>query len=155
MAGPSFGIKAAIDSGVIPGPRVYPSGALISQTAGHGDFAPPYARPFTIGGRPSHLEEIGEFAVVNGVPEVLAAVRDQLKKGASQIKLAVGGGVISDFDPIDSLQFTPQEIRTAVQAAKDWGPMLQLMSTRLREYAGLLMPGCNRLNTVISRMNRR
>jgi len=119
--GPTFGIKAAIDAGVIPGPRVYPSGALISQTAGHGDFAPPYARPFTIGGRPSHFEEIGEFAIANGVPEVLTAVRDQLKKEASQIKLAVGGGVISDFDPIDSLQFTPEEIRAAVQAARDWG----------------------------------
>jgi imidazolonepropionase-like amidohydrolase len=121
MAGPTFGIKAAIDAGIIPGPRVYPSGALISQTAGHGDFAPPYARPYTIGGRPSHFEEIGEFVVANGVPEVMAAVREQLKKGASQIKLAVGGGVISDFDPIDSLQFTPEEIRAAVQVASDWG----------------------------------
>lgn len=121
MAGPTFGIKAAIDAGVVPGPRVYPSGALISQTAGHGDFAPPYARPFTIGGWPSHFEEIGEVAVVNGIPEVLAAVRQQLKNGASQIKVAVGGGVISNFDPIDSLGFTPEEIRAAVQAASDWG----------------------------------
>lgn len=121
MAGPTFGIKAAIDAGVVPGPRVYPSGALISQTSGHGDFAPAYDRPFTIGGRPSHFEDIGEFAVVNGVPEVLAAVRQQLKKGASQIKLAVGAGAISDFDPIDSLQFTPEEIRAAVEAARDWG----------------------------------
>jgi imidazolonepropionase-like amidohydrolase len=58
VGGPSFGIKAAIDTGVIPGSRVYPSGALISQTAGHGDFAPAYARSFTIGGRPSHFERI-------------------------------------------------------------------------------------------------
>lgn len=42
MAGPTFGIKTAIDTGVIPGPHVYPSGALISQTAGHGDFSPAY-----------------------------------------------------------------------------------------------------------------
>jgi imidazolonepropionase-like amidohydrolase len=121
MAGPTFGIKNAIDSGVIPGPRVYPSGALISQTSGHGDFAPPFARPFTIGGHPSYAEDIGMFAVANGVPEVLAAARDQLKKGASQIKLAVGGGVASDFDPIESLQFAPEELRAAVQAANDWG----------------------------------
>jgi imidazolonepropionase-like amidohydrolase len=79
MAGPTFGIKAAIDAGVIPGPRVYPSGALISQTAGHGDFAPPYARPKVLGGRASHLEDLGEFTVANGVPEVLGAVRQQLK----------------------------------------------------------------------------
>jgi imidazolonepropionase-like amidohydrolase len=121
MAGPMFGIKTAIDRGVVPGPRVYPSGALISQTAGHGDFAPPYARPFTIGGQPSHLEKIGFFAVANGVPEVLAAVRQQFKKGASQIKLTLGGGVISETDPIDTLQFTPQEIKAAVQATSDWG----------------------------------
>ena len=121
VAGPTFGIKAAIDSGVILGPRVYPSGALISQTAGHGDMSPVYARPFTIGGHPSHFEDIGEFIVANGVPEVLGAVRDNLKKGASQIKIAVGGGVISDSDPIDTLQFTVEEIKAAVQAANDWG----------------------------------
>lgn len=62
IAGPSFGIKAAIDSGAIPGPRVYPSGALISQTAGHGDFAAPYATPHMLGGEPSHFERIGVFA---------------------------------------------------------------------------------------------
>ena len=119
--GPTFGLQAAIDAGDIPGPRVYPSGALISQTGGHGDFSPAYTPPLAIGGQPGHYEEIGAFAVANGVPEVLAAVRNQLKKGASQIKLALGGGVISDSDPIDTLQFTPEEIRAAVQATNDWG----------------------------------
>jgi imidazolonepropionase-like amidohydrolase len=119
--GPTFGLKQAIDSGVIPGPRVYPSGALISQTAGHGDFGSAYDRPVAIGGRPSRFEEIGAFTVANGVPEVEAAVRMQLKRGASQIKLALGGGVISDSDPIDTLQYTPEEIRAAVQVTSDWG----------------------------------
>jgi imidazolonepropionase-like amidohydrolase len=119
--GPTFGLKQAIDSGVITGPRVYPSGALISQTAGHGDFGPAYDRPVTIGGRPSRFEEIGAFTIANGVAEVEAAVRMQLKRGASQIKLALGGGVISDSDPIDTLQYTPEEISAAVQVARDWG----------------------------------
>lgn len=48
-------------------------------------------------------------------------MRQQLRKGASQVKIAVGGGVFTDFDPIDTLQFTPQEMRAAVQAASDWG----------------------------------
>lgn len=48
-------------------------------------------------------------------------MRAQLKKGASQIKLALGGGVISDSDPIDTLQYTSEEIRAAVQVATDWG----------------------------------
>lgn len=121
MAGPTFGIKTAIDTGVIPGPHVYPSGALISQTAGHGDFSPAYHRPKVLGGSLSHLEELGEFTIADGVPEVLGAVRTELKKGASQIKLAAGGGVISNYDPIDSLQFTPEELKAAVQVANDWG----------------------------------
>jgi hypothetical protein len=95
MAGPSFGIKQAIDTGVIPGPRVYPSGALISATGGHGDFSAAYGLQQILGGQLSHLEAIGKFAVVNGVPQVLAATREQLKRSASQIKIAVGGGVIS------------------------------------------------------------
>ena len=119
--GPTFGLKAAIDGGVIPGPRVFPSGALISQTAGHGDFGPAYDRPVALGGRPSHFEEIGAFTIANGVSEVMAAARNQLKRGASQIKLALGGGVISDSDPIDTLQYTPEEIRAAVQVTSDWG----------------------------------
>ena len=119
--GPTFGLKQAIDSGVIPGPRVYPSGALISQTAGHGDFGPAYDRPVALGGRPSHFEEIGAFTVANGVAEVNAAVRMECKRGASQIKIALGGGVISSTDPIDTLQYGPEEIRAAVQAAADWG----------------------------------
>jgi imidazolonepropionase-like amidohydrolase len=121
VGGSTFGMKAAIDTGVVPGPRVYPSGAFISQTSGHGDFAPSYARPKEFGGGPSHYEDLGEFVVADGVDGVLAAVREQLKKGASQIKIGAGGGVISDFDPIDSLQYTPEEMKAAVQAASDWG----------------------------------
>ncbi|MES2414196.1 MAG: amidohydrolase family protein [Pseudomonadota bacterium] len=121
VGGPTFGLKQAIDAGGIPGPRVYPSGALISQTAGHGDFAPPYDDPRTLGGAVSRYEQIGAFVIANGPAEVAAAVRVQLKRGASQVKLALGGGVISDSDPIDTLQYTSEEIRTAVQAASDWG----------------------------------
>ncbi|WP_159980575.1 MULTISPECIES: amidohydrolase family protein [unclassified Novosphingobium] len=119
--GPTFGLKQAIDAGAIPGPRVFPSGALISQTGGHGDFGPAYARPVPLGGRPSRFEEIGAFTIADGPAEVAAAARMQLRRGASQIKIALGGGVISDSDPIDSLQYTPEEIRTAVQVATDWG----------------------------------
>ncbi|WP_095298812.1 amidohydrolase family protein [Helicobacter sp. 12S02232-10] len=121
MAGASFGIKRAIDSEMILGPRVFPSGAFISQTSGHGDFAPAYENAPEFGGERSELEKLGNFRVVNGVPEVLAAVREQLKKGASQIKIGAGGGMISDFDPMDSVQFSLEEIRAAVGAAKDWG----------------------------------
>jgi imidazolonepropionase-like amidohydrolase len=61
-------MKEAIDSVVIPGPRVYPSGAFISQTFGHGDFAPPYARPKVLSGQLSYFENIGAFMAADGIP---------------------------------------------------------------------------------------
>ena len=120
-AGSIFGIKAAIDRGIFPGPRCYPSGAAISQTSGHGDPGPVNDLPATLGGELSHYQRAGMTAVANGVPEVLAATRQQFKRGASQIKIMAGGGVTSDYDPIDTLQFTPEEMRAIVQVASDWG----------------------------------
>lgn len=120
-AGSIFGIRDAIERGIVPGPRCYPSGAAISQTSGHGDFDPVDELPVALGGEPSHLRMAGMTAVANGVPEVLAATRQQFKRGATQIKIMAGGGVTSDHDPIDTLQFTPEELRAIVQAATDWG----------------------------------
>jgi imidazolonepropionase-like amidohydrolase len=120
-AGSIFGVKAAIDQGVMPGPRCYPSGAAISQTSGHADPGPADDLPTALGGEPSRHQRLGMTAVANGVPEVLAATRQQFKRGASQIKIMAGGGVTSDHDPIDTLQFMPEEMRAIVQAASDWG----------------------------------
>jgi imidazolonepropionase-like amidohydrolase len=120
-AGTIFGIRDAIDRGIVPGPRCFPSGAAISQTSGHGDFDPADELPVGLGGAPSRYRRSGMTAVANGVPEVLAATRQQFKRGATQVKIMAGGGVTSDFDPIDTLQFTPEELRAIVQAANDWG----------------------------------
>jgi imidazolonepropionase-like amidohydrolase len=120
-AGSIFDIRDAIDRGIVPGPRCYPSGAAISQTSGHGDFDPVDELPVTLGGAPSSYRRSGMTAVANGVPEVLAATRQQFKRGATQIKIMAGGGVTSDHDPIDTLQFTPEELHAIVQAATDWG----------------------------------
>lgn len=119
-AGAIFGIKNAIDRGIMPGPRCYPSGAAISQTSGHGDPEPVGELPTALGGQPSPRQQKGMTAVANGVPEVLAATREQLKRGASQIKIMAGGGVTSDHDPIDTVQYTLEEMRAIVQAATDW-----------------------------------
>ncbi|KRB80944.1 hypothetical protein ASE00_16135 [Sphingomonas sp. Root710] len=120
-AGSVFGVKAAIDRGVVPGPRCYPSGAAISQTSGHGDPGPIDELPATLGGDVSRNQRLGMTAIANGVPEVLAATRQQFKRGASQVKIMAGGGVTSDHDPIDTVQFTPEEMRAIVQVATDWG----------------------------------
>lgn len=121
VAGDTAGIKKVIDAEPALGPRIYPSQAAISQTAGHGDFSFPFEPTASLGGRRSRAEEIGFLRVVDGPDQVLAAVREQLKFGASQIKLMAGGGVASLYDPLSTLQFTPAELRAAVDAASDYG----------------------------------
>lgn len=118
--GPSFALKQAIDEGLVHGPRIYPSGAMISQTSGHADFRMRYEVP-TADGQLSHAERAGMASIANGVPEVLRRAREQLMLGASQLKLMAGGGVTSPYDPLDSTQFTEDELRAGVQAAQDWG----------------------------------
>lgn len=121
MGGDTVPIQTAIDKGDFVGPRIFPSQAMISQTSGHADFAFVYETPKEFGGTQSRTEEIGFTRTADGVERVLAAVREQLRKGASQIKLTLGGGAASMYDPLYTLQFTPEEIRAAVAAAEDYG----------------------------------
>jgi imidazolonepropionase-like amidohydrolase len=118
--GPAFALKRAIDGGVIPGPRIYPSGALISQTSGHGDFRMPSDLPRAYGAPPTQMERDGHVAIADSPDEVRLRVREQLRLGATQIKLMAGGGVTSPHDPLDSTQFTVDETRAAVEAAENW-----------------------------------
>jgi imidazolonepropionase-like amidohydrolase len=121
LGGPIFGLKSAIDSGVIAGPRIYPSGAFITVTSGHGDFRQLSELPRTIGGMLSRMEQLGGSMVADSPDEVRLRVREQLMQGASQIKLTAGGGVSSPFSPIDVSTFTEAELRAAVEAADNWG----------------------------------
>lgn len=121
MGGDTAPVKGLIDRGVFEGPRIFPSQAMISQTSGHGDFSFVYDVPQEFGGRPTRTEDIHFTRVADGVPRVLAAVREQLKLGATQIKLTLGGGAASMYDPLNTLQYTPDEVRAAVQAANDYG----------------------------------
>jgi imidazolonepropionase-like amidohydrolase len=121
LGGPVFGLKRAIDEGVTVGPRIYPSGAMISQTSGHGDFRFSFELPRTPGGPLSHSELEGIAAIADSPDEVRLRAREQLRQGASQIKVMAGGGVSSAYNPIESIQFTEPEIRAAVEAAENWG----------------------------------
>jgi imidazolonepropionase-like amidohydrolase len=121
MGGPVFGLKRAIDEGVTVGPRIYPSGAMISQTSGHGDFRSRYEVPRTLGGPLSQSELLGAAAIADSLDEVRLRAREQLRQGASQIKLMAGGGVSSPYNPIESTQFTEPELHAAVEAAENWG----------------------------------
>ncbi|MCH7980757.1 MAG: amidohydrolase family protein [Proteobacteria bacterium] len=110
----------AIELGTIYGPRVFPSGAVLSQTAGHGDSRhADQGHPGLQGGNPYSVADT--HVIVDGIDQHLMAVRENLRFGATQIKIMGGGGVMSDYDPIYSLQPTPAEIRATVQAASDFG----------------------------------
>ncbi len=121
MGGPSFGLKRAIDEELLPGPRIYPSGAMITVTSGHGDFRQLSELPRTIGGVLSRIEQLGGSMIADSPDEVRLRVREQLMQGASQIKLTAGGGVASPFSPLDVSTFTEAELRAAVEAAENWG----------------------------------
>ena len=108
------GLKKAFDLNVLEGPRIYPSNSCMSQTCGHGDMYDHYIREIQY--------KVPTFSVlVDGVDEMLRGVREQFYKGASQIKIMAGGGCSSEHDPIQTLQFTFEEMKAAVDAAKDYG----------------------------------
>jgi imidazolonepropionase-like amidohydrolase len=120
LGGPVFGLKRAIDGGLLAGPRIWPSGAFVSQTGGHGDFRLPNempAAPDDFG----YTERVNAAAIADSPDLVRKRVREQLALGASQIKLMAGGGVSSNYDPLDVTQYTVPELRAAVEAAENWG----------------------------------
>src|SRR5262245_26044321 len=121
MGGPAFGLKRAIDEGTVIGPRIFPSGAIITVTGGHGDFRQPFELPRTLGAPQSRGELTGAAMIADSPDEVRVRVREQLLQGASQIKLTAGGGVASRHSPLDVSTFTEAAVRAAVDAAQNWG----------------------------------
>jgi len=116
--GSDHGIKAAIESGIIDGPRLFIAGMPISQTGGHADFR----RRNQTAVECSCCSGLAYLSrIADGVPEMLKAVRDELRKGADQIKLMVSGGVASQADPLESLQFRVDEMEAAVEQAASFG----------------------------------
>ena len=121
VGGPAFGLKRAIDEGTVAGPRIFPSGAIITITSGHGDFRQPFEVPRILGAPQSRGEQTGAAMIADSPDEVRVRVREQLMLGASQIKLTAGGGVASPHSPLDASTFTEAELRAAVEAAENWG----------------------------------
>ncbi|SAL09694.1 amidohydrolase [Caballeronia peredens] len=113
--GADWALMQAVETGLVPGPRIFPSGKALSQTGGHGDFRP----------RNDVLEpcsccfRAGAIArVVDGVDAVRLAVREEIQKGATQIKIMASGGVASPTDPINNTQYSEEEIRAIVAEAE-------------------------------------
>ncbi len=121
LGGPSFALKRAIDEGLVVGPRIYPSGAMITTTGGHGDFRSLHELPRNIGGPLPLGGQLNASQLADSPDEVRLRTREQLMLGASQIKLMAGGGVASPHSPLDMTTFTTEELRAAVEAAANWG----------------------------------
>jgi imidazolonepropionase-like amidohydrolase len=108
----------AVAVGRIRGPRILPSGSFLTQTGGHGDMREAHE---AVHGLPSIAGLVANPEVVDGADSVRRAAREQLRRGATQIKLFVSGGVMSPTDPLESIQFTVGEIAAAVEVARSWG----------------------------------
>mgnify|MGYP005987774037 CR=1 FL=1 len=112
-----LGVAKAVNNGLIPGPRIYPAGGFLSQTGGHADTGSFNDQPGAI----DDLERHGFGYIVDGKTEVRRAARQNLRAGATHLKLMAGGGVASEFDPLHSTQFSVEEFEAAVEVAKDYG----------------------------------
>jgi imidazolonepropionase-like amidohydrolase len=121
LGGPVYDLKRAIDEGLVSGPRIYPSGAMITVTSGHGDFRQFSDLPRRMGTATSRVEQLGGSMIADSPDEVRLRAREQLIQGASQIKLTAGGGVASPFSPLDATTFNQNELHAAVEAAENWG----------------------------------
>ena len=107
-----------VADGRIRGPRILPSGAVISQTGGHGDARLAHEE---VHRTPSIPGLVAGAAIVDGVDAVRRAAREQLRRGATQVKVFVSGGLASPTDPLESLQLSAEEIAAAVEIASGWG----------------------------------
>ncbi|WP_170357384.1 metal-dependent hydrolase family protein [Ruegeria arenilitoris] len=114
MCGAHGGLRAVIDEGSLPGPRIYSSGACLSQTGGHGDWGIAGQRK-----NESNLERLEITRLVDGPAEVLHGARRNFALGANYLKIMVSGGVTSIKDPIYQSAFTDEEIAAAVEVAGD------------------------------------
>lgn len=120
VGGPVFAFKQAIDEGLVSGPRIYPSGPMITTTGGHGDLRPLADLPRSPGGPLSSLEKMGGSMIADSADEVRLRAREQFMQGASQLKLVGGGGVSSPRSPLDMSTFSEPELRAAIEVAEDW-----------------------------------
>jgi imidazolonepropionase-like amidohydrolase len=116
LCGAHEGLKKVVDEGLLPGPRMYLSGACLSQTSGHGDWGIAGQRKGE-----SNLERLEMTRLVDGRDEMLEGARRNFALGAHFLKVMVSGGVTSIKDPIYASSFSDHEVRAAVETAEDWG----------------------------------
>ncbi|MCP4335955.1 MAG: amidohydrolase family protein [Gammaproteobacteria bacterium] len=130
--GASIGVQRAIDDGWFKGPRVFSSGAFLTQTSGHLDMRDRTNPHSHVGGASSYAEQTGHFAAIDGEAEMLAAARQNFRDGATQLKLATNGGISAVYSPVDIDQFTDSELGQqrllqTVSAPISWSMLITIM----------------------------
>jgi imidazolonepropionase-like amidohydrolase len=115
--GADGGLAEAVEEGLVRGPRIFPSGQALSQTGGHGDLRP---RTRSVVACACCEGGAGLARIADGVSECRRAARDELRKGATQIKIMASGGVASPYDPVWNLQYSAEEVRAIVEEARAW-----------------------------------
>jgi imidazolonepropionase-like amidohydrolase len=115
--GADGGLAEAVAQGLVAGPRLFPSGQALSQTGGHGDLRP---RTRSVASCACCEYGAGLARIADGVAECRRAARDELRKGATQIKIMASGGVASPYDPIGNVQYSTGEMRAIVEEARGW-----------------------------------
>lgn len=121
VGGPTLSTHLLIEQGYANGPRIYSSGAGLAQTGGHGDMRNPNSKSHLFNNGRFLMSDYGFFYLADGIAEVQKACRESLSKQVTQIKICTGGGVTSLTDPLDSVQYTPEEVRAAVLEAERYG----------------------------------
>ncbi len=124
--GAAIPIAKAVDSGMIDGPRMYPSGPVIGQTGGHGDWRSPLNIPEEKDQPLDYTQKSGHTLIADGVPEVMKRTREVLRMGASQVKAMAGGGVNSLYDPLDVTQYTFEEAKAICDVAASWNTYVMI-----------------------------
>ena len=116
--GADWGLKEATDKGLLPGPRLFIAGRAIGPTGGHSDGR----RRTDQGARCQCCNALAfSMGIADGVSEVRRAVREEMRQGCDQVKIMMSGGVASPYDPLDSLQFSVNEVTAAVEEAHAFG----------------------------------
>jgi len=118
MCGADWGLRAAVAEGSLPGPRLFIAGRALSQTGGHGDFR---RRTEDVSACRCEHALASVSVIADGVQAVQQAAREQLRQGADHIKIFISGGVVSPNDPLESSQYTAEELRAVVHEARAWG----------------------------------
>lgn len=115
--GADGGLAEAVEEGFVRGPRLFPAGFALSQTGGHGDFR---SRGEVVPACGCASPGSGITRIADGVAECRRVTRDELRRGATQIKIMASGGIASPHDPVDAVQFSDEELRAIVEEAAHW-----------------------------------